>query len=647
MRRVIEWVAIASCILVATLESGVVSLLLAVATPWGSELARHYALAAINGRIAGHLSARHLSVSWKRVALGDLVLQDPSGAVVARVPRVVVRFALAPLVHRRVVLTDVAVVAPALRTIVAGRSSSLASAVASRRSTSPVDLELVVRRLRVRGGRVLVEEPRRRARAFVRDLRVDARGRGNPATPAWSGAVALRAKSALPPGGAIGLAARFVVAGPAIQLWASARLPGDARLDVAGAANRRRKTTSGAHLRLVHLDPARLFRRGPTGDIEADVRVGAGSLAPADLRAHAVVRGALRTARGPARFRAVAEVADGRLRDASARATVPGARLTLAARGGAGRLPDEELVAHGRVHVAALAALSARAHGRARLRFAVAGNPARGLPSLSARATLSLFRLRLRGSAPLWLTLAATATHPERARGGAAIAATIADARVGYETKRRPSQRWAQRGRARIEAGSGRVALSDFTLVSRGQTISLWAALRRGQAGPHGRLVVALHDVTIPAPTVADASVPAIERGRVALTARPDRLAARLHLVTDGGGTLTGDASMPIRLSLAHPPSLAALRRHPLHATLRLSRFHTAWIAALLPEVQRMHGTVSGVLTVAGTAEKPLVAGQLWWRNGLIVQQPRPPPAGTPSRARGRAPPPSRRSADR
>lgn len=204
MLRLLRWVGAALAMFIASAIATVAALVLLVHMRWGAELGRYYAERAVNQRIAGRLSVRAVSLSLHEIVACDVELQDPDGAVVARIPRVAVGYALRPLLHGRVVLRDVELTAPAVR-LVLGQPSNLGRAIARSGSSAPPsspDLEVAIERLTVGGGRVLVQQARDdQTLAYVRDLTIVGHGRGNAAQERFRVAAQLNGRSLEAPTG--------------------------------------------------------------------------------------------------------------------------------------------------------------------------------------------------------------------------------------------------------------------------------------------------------------------------------------------------------------------------------------------------------------------------------------------------------------
>jgi translocation and assembly module TamB len=85
-----------------------------VQTRWGGQAVRHFALPRVNAQLAGRLELGRFSFGGDHLTLSEVVLHDPSGAVVARVERIEVAFSRLALLHRHLDVTRLAVVRPEL-----------------------------------------------------------------------------------------------------------------------------------------------------------------------------------------------------------------------------------------------------------------------------------------------------------------------------------------------------------------------------------------------------------------------------------------------------------------------------------------------------------------------------------------------------
>ena len=740
MRRAARWIAIGVGILLGAIAAAVASILVLLHTPWAGSLVRGYAVKAIDDAIAGSVRVADLSLSLHQIALRNVVVRDPSGAVVAVVPRVVVRIELAPLLHRTLVVKSVQVVAPRARIVLRDGSSNLERALARTGPHHPLAGAIDVRELSLRGGRLLVQRDAGRTLALVEGVTVGAHGNGDTRAGSFSVAAEVHGRSLAPPRGGVVVMARAagtgglddgraqVRIGDEIALGASAsggghyrarierlaippRLAkivvaswplvvpvdvsggaeirgshvridvdahaGDARLAVTGALDARDLTTSGVSIELHDANPARLLGAGPSGDVDAAVRVRAGSLAPKRLDARAHVDATAQDSRfGQMHARATARVTGGRLQALSARLSAPGVHASLDGHGGPKRLPNERLTVDGRIRVERLSRLTPSLHGRGSARFTIAGTPAGGASSLSAQLRASLPRLRVASHRPVGRDrFAGGRRRPWPGNGLRAVA--LHDLAIAYGPPQRRPQRWTQRSRALVEVGAGRVAVRNLALASDDQSIALSASRRSDAVAAHVRVrdldLRSLAPLGIAAPPLElsarvdlrgtsrrprlDAVVdlvggqfggPALQTGKVSLRYRPGTLSASARALTTRGGELRAKASMPVRLSLSDLPSIAELTARPLHATVRLDDFQTGWLADAIPSLSRVRGTVDGNVVVDGTAASPEVRANVAWRDGAIIGRPRPSvTVGISARETDPAPTPSGSSATR
>lgn len=207
MRRVAKWIGLGLGILIVAAVTLLLSSILFIESRWGAELARRYVMSAIDKRIAGNLQIGAMSLSLHRIVVRDLAVHDPSGVTVARIPRIAVAFELAPLLHRRLVVDDIRVFAPALRMIMSGSTSNAARALAPRAgspsSSSSSSIAVDVRNLALRGGRVLIERPNEGTLAFVDGLTVDASATVGAGLRRCSVQATVHGHSLAPPAGGI------------------------------------------------------------------------------------------------------------------------------------------------------------------------------------------------------------------------------------------------------------------------------------------------------------------------------------------------------------------------------------------------------------------------------------------------------------
>lgn len=105
-------VALATVVLFVVLFLGTVVAVLR--TPVGSALVLRQLVPRVNAAIRGHLAVDRVQISPVRIAVFGLVLRDPSGAQVATLPRVELRFSPLALLHHRLVVSGLEIDKPRL-----------------------------------------------------------------------------------------------------------------------------------------------------------------------------------------------------------------------------------------------------------------------------------------------------------------------------------------------------------------------------------------------------------------------------------------------------------------------------------------------------------------------------------------------------
>jgi translocation and assembly module TamB len=135
-------------------------------TRWGGRAVRHFALPAVNERLAGKLELDRFAFGGDHLTLDGIVLRDPAGSLVARVERIEVGFSPLALLHRHVDVTRLVIVKPELWLIQDPAGSNLGRALAPRSpvvakakpptAPNPSDRGLIIdlRRLALDGGSI-------------------------------------------------------------------------------------------------------------------------------------------------------------------------------------------------------------------------------------------------------------------------------------------------------------------------------------------------------------------------------------------------------------------------------------------------------------------------------------------------------------
>jgi translocation and assembly module TamB len=105
----------------------------------GSEALRRFALPRVNAMLAGSVAVERLAFAGNRLTFDGVALRDPEGNVVARADQIDVKFALLPLVRRRVAVRELTIRRPELALIEDARGLNIARALAPRqpRPTPP------------------------------------------------------------------------------------------------------------------------------------------------------------------------------------------------------------------------------------------------------------------------------------------------------------------------------------------------------------------------------------------------------------------------------------------------------------------------------------------------------------------------------
>ena len=205
MRRLLAWLAFAPLILLVTLLLVIGGLVLLVESRWGSVIVQRWVEHRIDSRISGSVTLGSLSIGLHRVAAADVVLRDPSGAIVLRVAHVAAGFELLPVLHHRIALHQVTITEPEVLVALDHRSN-LARAIARPPNVPkppPFDWNVTVDHLIVRGGELLATRPGAFPLALVRGLTVHAHGGGNPARRTFTVAAHVRGASESPPVGGL------------------------------------------------------------------------------------------------------------------------------------------------------------------------------------------------------------------------------------------------------------------------------------------------------------------------------------------------------------------------------------------------------------------------------------------------------------
>jgi translocation and assembly module TamB len=374
----------ATIIAVAALVTG--GAMLFLRSPWGGRAVRGWLVPRVNAGIAGRLSLGHLNIGGGTIRVEDVELDEPDGAVVARVGAVQVDVSLLALLRRELSISSLVVERPSLVLRQDSRGWNLSRALASRappRADRPPSGErsrwrVGVASCHVEGG--IVEVVREEPDGGARQIRLDAltavgSGRFDAGAAEFEAGLELSGNVPASRGGplVVEVAARGRGGGGSADLRAElppevvrllvpalrAKAPIEVRASVTGSGKQGRGsvdvTDAGA---LVHADvdfdagaPAvrALAVKGrhvdlgaaveglPSSDLSFEVTGRASGHSAEDLRGElrlALGRGTLGGHDvGPVRLDASA--ADGTLRVATFRAALPGA--TLDARGTASR----------------------------------------------------------------------------------------------------------------------------------------------------------------------------------------------------------------------------------------------------------------------------------------------------------------------
>lgn len=124
-RRLVRAVAVS---LAVVLLAGVV-VLGAIQTTWFGRWLASMVAQRVNGQIAGELTLAGLDFDGTRVSITDVVVRDPQGSVVARIPRLTLDFALWPLFSRHLRVEELDVERPFVRFVTGEPDAGLRAAL--------------------------------------------------------------------------------------------------------------------------------------------------------------------------------------------------------------------------------------------------------------------------------------------------------------------------------------------------------------------------------------------------------------------------------------------------------------------------------------------------------------------------------------
>lgn len=172
----------------------VVAALAAAAALWtrtarGSSVVRRVLVSQLNDRIEGQLEIGSLDIGWNRYVLRDVILRDPDGGLVARVPRVEIEVRLRSLVRRELDLRQIEVESPRLHLRLGPEGTNLQRALAVREPVAEPRWGLRMRRLLVRGGAAdiaVADAGRDQASVRVEGIEVTGNGHLDPTDPSFT-----------------------------------------------------------------------------------------------------------------------------------------------------------------------------------------------------------------------------------------------------------------------------------------------------------------------------------------------------------------------------------------------------------------------------------------------------------------------------